>query len=654
MAFTRRLFFGALGATSGLYGLLTSRAALAGTPALAKTRFDLEEQNDIFAYGVASGDPLQDRAILWTQVNDRGLDTVAVEWQAALDPEFLLPVAEGIFNAVAADDYTVKVDAYLPLPATSYYYRFKAHGCWSMTGRTRTAPERSSELRVAVVSCSSIWSGYFNAYEHLARRNDIDLIVHCGDYAYDVPDPDELRNMPLKEVNKRMPTTLHEQRQRFRYYRQDPHLRAAHQQHPWAIVWDNHDIVTEAPCADAMKAFMEWIPMRTSPCSTPASAVYRSLSFGSLLKVILLDTRHCGRDQLIPGTQDKSILGEEQFAWLKDELKNSAAQWNLVVNQVLFAPFTAFGKVLNHDSWDGYPKDRERLLQFLADEGIKNTILVTGDSHMSFASNLVKDGQDLGVEFLPTSVTRGNLDEAVHAFLAKLVKGTFEAAVKGFNPHIRYFESEKHGYGLVNITTAGVNCEFWYVDHLERTDEASCGRALYAAAGANRFTSENSSPRAVSQRLDRMAPLEVPLYLKGNECGGIGGDMFDGLERLTRDSRLTAITLRSADRLNGIGCAFADGTSWKVGGTGGMEQTLALAAEDAFSAIEIGIVKYQSRLQVGHVRIETREGQVLEGGKRPGGVLRFEAPEGRHIVSFFGRAGTELDKLGPIFAPDFA
>ncbi|RZA10280.1 MAG: hypothetical protein EOP10_35075, partial [Proteobacteria bacterium] len=257
MSLSRRLFFG-IGSGMGLCGLLpTQKLAAADTSVSRRKHF--EDLSKIFAYGVASGDPLKDRVILWTHVDERGQDHVLVEWEVALDPEFENTVSIGTAYAEPSSDFTVKIDAILPFAGTTYYYRFRAHNYWSPVGRTKTAPEKSENLRLAVVSCSSIWSGYMNAYEMLARRADLDLIVHCGDYAYDVPDPQELRNMPYRAVNRLKPASLHDHRQRYRYYRLDPHLRAAHQQHPWSIIWDNHDVLTDAPQNESIQAFFEWI-----------------------------------------------------------------------------------------------------------------------------------------------------------------------------------------------------------------------------------------------------------------------------------------------------------------------------------------------------------------------------------------------------------
>ncbi|MBC7530931.1 MAG: alkaline phosphatase D family protein [Oligoflexus sp.] len=651
MSLSRRQLFGV---GSGFCGLFLGQNALAqdSIQLSGKQRKDFEELSEVFAYGVASGDPLQDRVILWTHVGDLGDEFVSVEWQVALDPYFVEVVSVGELIAKADHDYTVKVDAILPIPGTTYYYRFRAHGYWSPVGRTRTAPVNSDHLRIAVASCSSIWSGYFNSYALLARRADLDLVVHCGDYTYDCVDKDELRNLSYLAKNQQEPVSLEDRRQRYRYYRLDPHLRAAHQQHPWAVIWDNHDICTLARRADSIQAFFEWLPVRSYP---QTDRIYRSLDFGDLLKVVLLDTRHIGRNQAIPGTNDLSILGEEQFKWLKDELKNSQSKWTVIVNQVLMSPLNALGKVLAPDAWGGYPKDRERLLKFIIDEGIKNTIVVSGDAHFSFACNLEVDGKAAGVEFLPTSITRGNLDETLGSFLGTLLKGTFEAAIKLCNPSTRYFESEAHGYGIVDIKASDANCEFWYVDHRELCNIETCSKALNVEAGANYFTLENAPVSNPKLERPRLAPSEQRLYEKGLEVGGQDGESFDGMERLQKNSRLSSVRLCSDKKLLSVGCFYEEGLSWQKGGSGGKVQTLVLASNEYFVSMKVGVGQEMGKVIVSYLKLETSLGRVLEAGALTKDLVSFEAPEGRHIVSFYGRSskGKRIDKIGPVYAVHF-
>lgn len=418
------------------------------------------------------------------------------------------------------------------------------------------------------------------------------------------------------------------------------------------IVWDNHDILTRAPVADAIRAFYEWQPVRKE-----FDRLYRTLDYGDLLKITLLDTRYEGRNDLIPGSSDKSILGEGQLVWLKEELKASQAQWNMIVSQVLFCPFTALGKPLSKDAWQGYPKDFERVTAFLAEERIQNTVIVTGDAHLSFACNVEHDKTPVGVEFLPSSVSRGNLDENIAVFLANLLKGLVEGAVRFFNPHIRYFESEAHGYGLVDFKPEQTTCEFWYIDHMERSNEEICAKSLVVASGAMRFTQENAQVTNAKEGIFPFAPSESRLYEKGLEFGGRGGDYFDGEERLGPNSRLSSLMLRTDKDGNAkaIRFAYEDLSSWQMGQSDGhdLDTEFVLNAGEYLRKLTVGVRDYKGSLLVSFIGLTTSEGRLFEAGKKSRNSVEFLAPEGRHIVSFHGRSGASIDKLGPIFAPDF-
>ncbi len=654
MAISRRSIFQA---GSGFFGIFSGSRLLAfdrnRTP--SANRSEIERNSTVFAYGVASGDPLSDRVILWTHISSQNDDEISVHWEVALDNRFEEVIAEGHTSARSESDFTVKIDARLPYPETTYFYRFIALDAVSPIGRTRTAATIQNDLRIAVVSCSSIWSGYFNAYERLARRDDIDLIIHCGDYAYDVPDPDELRNMPYRVQNTKSPASLDDHRQRYRYYRKNMQLQEAHQQHPFAIIWDNHDIWTEAPRSESIRAFWEWQPVR--PQGEDCNRIYRRLPFGSLATVHLLDTRHYGRGQIIPGTNETSIIGEEQFHWLEDGLEEATSQWNIIASQVLFSPFKAFGKPLTKDSWQGFPEDSRRVRRLLAKDIVQNPIIVSGDAHLSYACNIEQDGSAAGVEFLPTSVTRGNLDENIASFLAPLVKGVVEGAVKLFNPHIRYFESESHGYGLVHLNRSEARLEFWYIDHRDRVSAERCAKAMVIANQAKRITQETAAPlQSFSQRRPP-APKAIHLYEKGLEIGGSGGNYFDGEERLALKSRLVRLGVR-VDRdqfLQSLQFTYEDNQTWQMGKDEAHSPLSDIVLEEGeyLQSMTLSIGVRKKLTLVSSLRFSTSMGREFAFGRSSRQEVEFRAPEGFHIVSFHGRSGSYIDKLGPIYAPNF-
>ena len=136
-----------------------------------------------FLEGVASGDPLGDRVVLWTRVTSDG--PVEVDWVVASDPALREVVASGRAAAEPSADHTVKVDARGLEPGATYYYAFEAGGERSAVGRTKTLPLQCNHLRIGVTACAKYSAGHFNAYARVADRRDLDLWLHIGDYIYE-------------------------------------------------------------------------------------------------------------------------------------------------------------------------------------------------------------------------------------------------------------------------------------------------------------------------------------------------------------------------------------------------------------------------------------------------------------------------------------
>ncbi|MDB4937322.1 MAG: Phosphodiesterase/alkaline phosphatase, partial [Labilithrix sp.] len=314
-------------------------AALPAIPGCAREESALP--TGPFRHGVASGDPLPDAVILWTRLTqDPATDpapaptgTVQVTWEIAKDATFASIARSGAATADADRDFTVKVDATGLEPGTTYYYRFRALGETSPIGRTKTAPRTATQLRFAVVSCSNYAMGYFHVYAALATRADLDAVLHVGDYIYEYADGeygDERKSEPNNET-----VTLADYRLRYAQYRSDPDLRELHRQHPFVTTWDDHEVAdnaskdgagnhdaSEGLYADrkraAFRAYAEWMPIRGDLAD---GKIWRTLRYGTLADLIILDTRHWGK-QNQSGDEDparfddaRQILGVDQEAW---------------------------------------------------------------------------------------------------------------------------------------------------------------------------------------------------------------------------------------------------------------------------------------------------------------------------------------------------
>lgn len=459
-----------------------------------------------FYHGVASGDPLNDAVILWTRVTDDTLsvDSVLVNWRVGTDTSMSTIVTNGSGYARASKDWTFKVDATGLQPGTWYYYDFEALGEYSIMGRTRTAPVGDVDsLRFGVVSCSSYEHGYFGAYRHLMDRNDIDCILHLGDYIYEYEVGGYSNNIsgrtyePANEI-----ITLEDYRIRHSHYKLDEDLRKLHQQYPFIVVWDdhesadnsyhdgagNHDPGTEGPWVDRLgasgQAYHEWLPIR-SPQDT-SYQIYRAFEFGDLINLPMIDTRIEGRSEQISSQADandptRTMLGTTQYDWLTDNLDASTKQWNIIGNQVMFAPLEAFGNPVNYDQWDGYAYERGRLQDFV-DTTINNFIVLTGDIHTSWVNDIPSSGFDVsacigssGVEFVVTSITSPGFDVGVGA-----------SVIQAANPHVQYVNLDKRGYGILDVSKTRTQFDFYYMDDVSDPETGqSYGTGYFVNDGEN-------------------------------------------------------------------------------------------------------------------------------------------------------------------------
>ena len=147
-----------------------------------------------FLHGVASGDPLTDRVILWTRVSptaNANLGSVEVRWWVAQDAEGTEVISQGRQQTSSERDFTVKVDAAGLQPDQRYFYGFESLGWSSPVGRTRTLPAGDVEqVRLAVTSCANHPQGFFNAYGHIAQRDDLNAVLSLGDYLYEYANSD--------------------------------------------------------------------------------------------------------------------------------------------------------------------------------------------------------------------------------------------------------------------------------------------------------------------------------------------------------------------------------------------------------------------------------------------------------------------------------
>ena len=459
-----------------------------------------------FYHGVASGDPLSDRVIIWTRITPTDFgQTLTGTYHVATDDQFNNVVANGTFSTDSTIDFTVKIDVTELNPNTFYYYEFEHNGSYSLVGRTKTLPLGAVDnMRLAVVSCASLESGYFNAYEAIANRNDVDAVLMLGDYIYEYesqgfsPNANVDRTwQPAEEI-----TELNDYRLRYNSYRLDYALRKLHQNFPWICIWDDHETANdsypggadnhqanEGPWPQRMsagkKAYFEWIPIR--PKAPGNQEIFRTFELGDLAKIIMLDTRLEGRDQQV-GTNDpvfndttRTILGPTQFQWFKNELSTTTQPWKIIGNQVMIGAVEIFGTPINTDSWDGYPAERQKLFDHLSTNNIDNMVVLTGDIHTSWAVDLKNGNNPVGVEMVTPSVT----SPGSPINLSNLI--TLQ------NPNIKYVELTKRGFILVDITPQRVQGDWYNVSTINEINaSSSCVKSYVSNLGNNSLTLTNT------------------------------------------------------------------------------------------------------------------------------------------------------------------
>ena len=351
------------------------------------------EQSGIFSSGVASGDPQATSVILWTRVAnaDGSAPTgpVSVEWQISEDEGFSSLVSSGAVETGPQRDGTVKLEATGLEPGGNYYFKFTAEGMTSPIGRTRTLPEGDTDnARFAVVSCSNYPFGYFNVYDQIARRNDLDAVLHLGDYIYEYgPEGyggDTGRALGRNHEPAHEILTLADYRLRHRQYKSDPASQAMLARHPLIPIWDDHETSNnswkdgaqnhspetegdwESRRRAALQAYYEWMPVREPLAGKAREAFFRSFSYGNLLTIAALETRLMARTEELKyadivaaiermgnvetvirdviGNKDREMLGAAQSQWLKDIFQHShktGQPWRLLANQIIMGRVTA-------------------------------------------------------------------------------------------------------------------------------------------------------------------------------------------------------------------------------------------------------------------------------------------------------------------------
>jgi alkaline phosphatase D len=449
-----------------------------------------------FTLGVASGDPTPESVILWTRLATDPVDgggmpdtDLPVVWEVATDDRLGDVVASGVATASPRLGHSVHVDATGLDPARTYWYRFRVGDEESPIGRTRTAPADDAtpeRLRFGFASCSHWQDGFWTPYPHLAEE-DLDLIVFLGDYIYEGdPDPEAARVHNSPRVR-----TLEAYRNRYGLYKGDAGLQAVHAAFPWISTWDDHEVANNygddfdplgAPPEEFLErraagyqAWYEHLPVRLDPPSGPDYLVNRTVPYGRLAAFHLLDERQhrstpvCDAD-IGPVCEEatdprRTMLGEEQEAWLADQLDSSPATWDVLANSVILSrtPVPLGDQVFyNLDQWDGYPAAQRRMLDLLAGRREGNRVVITGDIHASGVADMWRDFDDdrspvVATELVGTSIS-SDFDEAYLDIAEEAVRRA---------PWVQFFDARHRGYVTVEATPEVLRADYRFVEGVD-------------------------------------------------------------------------------------------------------------------------------------------------------------------------------------------
>ena len=510
MSLTRRQF------------LWATAAASLSLPALAQEQRETSAAGSRFQHGVASGDPLSDRLIIWTRVTPRDLSStqpIQLRWRVGTDRDLRSVVSRGTVETNIERDYTVKVDVGGLTPGQPYFYAFDVDGEQSPVGRTRTFPTTADRMRFALVSCSNYPAGYFNPYAAIVRRPDLDAVVHVGDYIYEFAEGE----YGVGAAIGRIPRPAHEAialadyRARYATYRTDPDLQEAHRLFPFVAVWDDHELANDAWAggainhnpekgegdwatrkAAAYKAYLEWMPIRES--SDPGIHLYRTIRFATLADLVMIDTRAL-RDRQVANTDaagltdpKRTLMGAAQEAWMFDQLRASqraGTSWTLLGQQTMFSSITLPGtRPTNTDQWDGYPAQRDRVLDFVERERIRNLVILAGDAHSSWGFDVPRNPWN---GYQPASGAGSLAVELVTPAISSPPPPMFtsssgpdaSAALRVAFPNLKYLDGAHRGFILVELSRDRIKADWFFSPDVRvRSDAETAGGSFVCERGS--------------------------------------------------------------------------------------------------------------------------------------------------------------------------
>jgi alkaline phosphatase D len=505
-----------------------------------------------FSHGVASGEPGAHSVMLWTRYVPATAGA-RLDYQVSSTADFATVLAGGTVEAEAERDWCVKPVVAGLQPDRWYYYRFiDPDGRFSPVGRTRTLPQGPVErFRIGAFTCANLPFGWFNAYGHAAGRDDLDLLVHLGDYLYEYrrgeyPSAAQaLANRLVEPAGEAV--ALADYRLRYASYRADPELQRLHQLFPMIVMWDDHESANDSwsggadnhqPATEgdwrtrkaaAMRAFREWLPV--------SDESWVRYEIGDLATLFRLESRLTARSQpldlgaALRGRSDvaetlvrfrdgpwsdegRTLLGREQESWLAAGLGASVRQgtkWQVLAQQVVMGSLFLSPEIAAFLAADaGEEAHRRTALGLAAARAGIPFNLDAWDGFPAARERLLRSAQEAGANLLVLSGDSHNawafdLDRrgdrvgtemGVHsvtspgfeAYAGRTSPAEVTHAVLARNRQLKWADTSRRGYLTLELTPERAVAQWHLLETVrERSSRLTDTHRMTVRNGENRF-----------------------------------------------------------------------------------------------------------------------------------------------------------------------
>ncbi|POY36126.1 hypothetical protein C3K47_13095 [Solitalea longa] len=460
--------------------------------------FQLNDDLAPFYHGVASGDPLSDRVIIWTRVtpdrneasNTNWKLAFPVSWKIATDTAFTQIVRSGDIATDVLKDFTVKIDVTGLFPNTIYYYQFEAFGKKSMIGTTKTLGDEESmePVKLVLVDGNNYSAGYFNAYQRINELKNVDAVVMVSGYINEGATDEAILNR--REIPAAEPSSLQDFRFRYAQYHLDHQLMKTHAKLPFIAIWKNQVVNKATPQSSnwdnkqqaAEQAFLEWMPVRVNN-----GELQRKISFGKLLDLVMMDTNPTLQNGVVASTEASvekvaPFMEASHYDWLSKQLINSDATWKILTTNSFFGSvYNAgldSGTGTDVDRWDNHLNEKNRILEMLQAFNLKNIVVASSGFKTAMANEVAESRSSYNpaagkyaqlVEVsLPTVSSPGLIDP----YSSSGIQTEIRSQNKTDNPHIKLANFKDHGFVEMNISMKKIDVKWNFMKDITVEDQS--------------------------------------------------------------------------------------------------------------------------------------------------------------------------------------